>query len=444
MSWKNPTSTESLTGALGGVGALRDAPADGAAEHEGRDHERDPQRGARARGPSVVDVVDRRRRRRRRRRSGRRRSSEVVTGASLAEPIPRRCAPGRRSRGTRARAWRGRCRTRRSSVARSSLPTSWAAWSVGSPARTTCADSAGVSAPSDHRWTWWTASTRGSASSAVSIASASMPRGACSSSTDGGVADERPRGDEHERGDRERDRGIDPRGAGECDDHARHDHAEGSERVRREVEERAAQVEVVPAHAGDEPRAPRVDRRARPRRRSATPTPSTSARIREATDRLPHDPRRRGDEQHRVRERGEDLGPLPSVGGARRRRPRAQPQRDEGEPERDDVGGEVGGVGEQRERVERDRGDDLHHEQRGVGDEREQERPPAGRRGGVARRRPRGDGGGPTRPKRYRRRAGCRPPVRSRRRAAAAAGATSDGVVESAVEQVEGLLDHRR
>ena len=190
----------------------------------------------------------------------------------------------------------------------------------------------GVSAPSDHRWRWCTASTRGSASSAASIAvGVHAPRRLLEQHR-GGVADQRPGRDEHERGDGERDRGVDPVGAGGGHDHAGDDHPERAERVRREVEERAAQVQVLAAHPGDEPRAAGVDRRARCTPTIATPDAVDGA----AGPRTGRSPRQTiqtdaTKSSAAFDERGEHLGALPAVGGAGRRRTRAEHQRDEGE-----------------------------------------------------------------------------------------------------------------
>ena len=82
-------------------------------------------------------------------------------------------------------------------------------------------------------------------------------------------------------------------------------------------------------------------------------------RVVEALDRLPDDPRAHQHERQAVDERREDLRPLEAEAATWARRALGQGQRDEREPDRDDVRDHVAGVREQREAAREHAADDL-------------------------------------------------------------------------------------
>ena len=106
-------------------------------------------------------------------------------------------------------------------------------------------------------------------------------------------------------------------------------------------------------------------------------------RAAEPAHRLEHDRDRTGEQQHAVGLRGEHLGPLEAVGVALGGRALRERERAEREAEREHVGGEVRGVGEQREAAEQEPAHELDHEKRRVRDERDEQRPAASSKGGV-------------------------------------------------------------
>ena len=80
------------------------------------------------------------------------------------------------------------------------------------------------------------------------------------------------------------------------------------------------------------------------------PASRDAGRVGEPPDRLPDDPGAEDDEDERVRERGQHLGPPPAEAALGRRRAVREPGREEGEPERERIREHVRRVGEQRER----------------------------------------------------------------------------------------------
>ena len=104
-------------------------------------------------------------------------------------------------------------------------------------------------------------------------------------------------------------------------------------------------------------------------------------RVGEPPDRLDEHPRRHGDQQQAVQQRGEDLRPAiperaPSAGGARGR-----PRRGDSQSDGADVGEHMARVGEQRDRVEGQPAGDGRGQHHQV--DRERDRHPAGVAGVV-------------------------------------------------------------
>src|SRR5262245_54468119 len=150
------------------------------------------------------------------------------------------------------------------------------------------------------------------------------------------------------------------------------DRADAPERVARDVEPGAAYAEVVLAARPEERQrgevhgeAERGDREHRSGEDRGRPP--------EATERLDPDRDRDGDEEHAVRERGQDLGAVEAVGLLRSPRSLREGEREQGERERRDVGEHVPGVGQQRQRPGPEPADRLRQHRRRGEAEREPE-----------------------------------------------------------------------
>ena len=89
--------------------------------------------------------------------------------------------------------------------------------------------------------------------------------------------------------------------------------------------------------------------------------------------RLDDDRDRADHQEHAVGLRGEHLRSLEAEGVAFGRRALREDQRDQGQRERQHIGGHVRGVGEQRQAAEEVAADDLDHEEDRVGSQRDQQ-----------------------------------------------------------------------
>jgi hypothetical protein len=88
----------------------------------------------------------------------------------------------------------------------------------------------------------------------------------------------------------------------------------------------------------------------------------------QAPERAPRDQEAHQHEDRRLRQRRQVLGLAVTVGMPRIGRPACDPDRDEGEDRRDQVGPGMGRLGKEAEAVRRDAGDELQPDQRTGGD----------------------------------------------------------------------------
>jgi hypothetical protein len=152
----------------------------------------------------------------------------------------------------------------------------------------------------------------------------------------GGVAEELPGRDEHEDRDEDRHHRVDPLGAGRQHDRTGDHDADRAGRVRREVDERAAQVQVLARGPGDHPGAARVDDQTEEPDHEDAETVDRLG-MREALDRLVDHPARHEHEHDGVRLRREHFGPQHPVGVAGRRGPGDECLGEDRDRQRDDV-----------------------------------------------------------------------------------------------------------
>ena len=146
---------------------------------------------------------------------------------------------------------------------------------VGSGGTSTCAESAGKPDVTSQTWRSCTSRTPGCAASAWPIASGSRPRGAASSSTPVGLAEQADARADHERGDEQRDDGV---GALEAGGHHEQAGERGAERrveVGEHVGAGALHVERAALGARERPGGADVDA-APARPTTSTIAPSTS------------------------------------------------------------------------------------------------------------------------------------------------------------------------
>jgi len=179
------------------------------------------------------------------------------------------------------------------------------------------------------------------------------------------AAQQLPATAQHERDDQQRDDGIEPRADG-ClrQQGCRHD-GDGGDRVEHEVEEGAADVEVVVAMSAEQQHRGEVRRQPHQGDGEHDAT-SEWRRMQQPLNRLLHDEGGGGENGERVHERGDDLQPtqperVPGRGG-----PAAQDARAPRHDQRQDVAQVVQRVGEQRDAPGKHAADDLDDDNHGV------------------------------------------------------------------------------
>ena len=146
--------------------------------------------------------------------------------------------------------------------------------------------------------------------------------------------------------------------AGQVDDQAAEHDAQAGGRVADQVQEGAAQVEVVAVGAEQQGGHPVDHQAGRPRSRPPTgPRPSCGRQ--HAADGLDDDVDRDGDQHGGVEHGHQDLGPLVGEGAAGGGGPPAEADRPETQAQGDDVAQVVGGVGQQAQAVGEDAADHL-------------------------------------------------------------------------------------
>ncbi len=201
-----------------------------------------------------------------------------------------------------------------------------------------------------------------------------------------GVAQEVQGARQHQAADHDGGDGVGRRPAGAEDDERGDDDRDRSQRVGEHLQVGAADVERLrspPVEHGeghqvhDQPDAGDDEHRAGLDLR----------RVADPPDRLGEHEHRDGDEQEAVRDRGEDLDPLPAERASSASRPLGERDRAERQRDADRVGRHVPGVGEQGQGAGHDRADHLGH-QHGHGEPEDDRQPaslPAGcRDGGMA------------------------------------------------------------
>ncbi len=182
-----------------------------------------------------------------------------------------------------------------------------------------------------------------------------------------GIADEAGRAPEDEQADRGADDGVPDERAGHGDEQGRDEDAHAAEGVGGDMEERPADVEAVFAAPVEDGAGDDVGRQAE----------DGDGEHQAALDRLGGlealiglEADHGGDppERDAVEEGGEDLEAAPAEGAAGRRGPGREPEREQAEAERGDVGEHVAGVGEEGQAAAREAAGELDDED-GRGDE---------------------------------------------------------------------------
>ena len=159
--------------------------------------------------------------------------------------------------------------------------------------------------------------------------------------------------------------------AGDADDDAAGEHPDRREGVAHDVHARAADVQAAVGARQDAERQ-QIDQQ--PRQRDPGHQPALDGqRRRESLEGLVEHGGRDQDQQRAVRERGQDLQPVVSIGLLGRGGQRSQAGRHEAEHQGEQVGQHVPGVGDQRQAPGQQAADDLDDQDRpGEGDDGDQ------------------------------------------------------------------------
>ena len=178
----------------------------------------------------------------------------------------------------------------------------------------------------------------------------------------GGFGEQAPRPPQDHRRDDQADHRVDPRQTGaqdqETGDHDRRRH----HRVRRHMEERAADIDVVVPPAREQPGGDPVDQY--PDCRDGHHHIAVRRfGMDQSADRLGDDPADRDQQQQGIDQRGEDRAFLEAIGKARARPPLDQRSADERHHQPEHVGQIMPRVGQQRHRIGREAIDRLDHDE---------------------------------------------------------------------------------
>src|SRR5690606_33165414 len=150
------------------------------------------------------------------------------------------------------------------------------------------------------------------------------------------------------------------------------DRAHGAQKVAHDVQGRCADVQVLPIAAAQQPEGDAVDEEADERDREHRAAQNLD-RIEEAPDGLDRDPDDNDQKRTAVREGGEHLNPVITIGPAWVGRPARDPEGDPRESESRRVCQHVPGVGDQRQRTRDQSADSLHHHEGAGEQQREQD-----------------------------------------------------------------------
>jgi len=186
------------------------------------------------------------------------------------------------------------------------------------------------------------------------------------------VAHQAHRAREHKDRDDERRDGIEPIDAEERHAERGDDHRDGTQRVREQMPQRTAHVQVAVRVIGDDLGAAEVDEQ--PEHSDHRDRAGIDrARVREPPDRLDNHRDRSTEQQDGIRLGDEDFAATKSIRVTFGGRTLREPHRGVRGCERDDIRHHVRGVGEHGQRTERETADQFNDEKRGVRRERNQQ-----------------------------------------------------------------------